>query len=127
MLCLLTLRALIVPAAHDSISIGKNMVVDDRNQTGIIKLFQYFKQAVPFSSRKLAHKVVYLGRSHVCTEMDATVLHKMIMRLFITTEIFFQWVPPLPSNSLVQSSLVFRDIPKTMINDDNYIRQTGKE
>jgi len=95
------LQRLIFSTANDPISIGKDVIIDDADQTSIIELLQYFKQAVPFSSRELANKVVNFYGCHMRAEMDAAILGKMLMVCFLCTGIFVQWVPPLPSNSLV--------------------------
>ncbi len=94
------LKRLRFSTANDTIAIGKNMVVDNRNQPCLVQLLQHFKQAFPFSGRKLANEVVYFYWCYVRAEMDAAVLGIMIVIDFLCTGIFVQWVPPLPSKTV---------------------------
>lgn len=78
---LLLLHVLLIAATDHSIAIGKEMIVDNRNQPGLIKLIQDFKEAVPFSGRKFADKVIDFLRRCIRTKVYTAVSGKVLIGL----------------------------------------------
>lgn len=107
------------PASDHAMAIGKEMVIDDGNQSGLIQLIQHFKEAFPFAGWKSADKPVYFLRRCMGAKVDAAVFGKMLVvsRFNVSCfspEILFHRITPLPLQDVCHAVLLFRNQSENM-------------
>ncbi|CFJ41584.1 Uncharacterised protein [Mycobacterium tuberculosis] len=77
------------------------MVITNCNQTGMLQLIQYLKQAFPFTSRQSADKPIDLLRGNMALKMNTAKLRIVLIARCLLTRFLVHRVAPLPSDSLV--------------------------
>ena len=88
-------------ATDDTVTISEDMVITNCNQTGMLQLIQYLKQAFPFTSRQSADKPIDLLRGNMALKMNTAKLRIVLIARCLLTRFLVHRVAPLPSDSLV--------------------------